>query len=216
MGIDLHLCPDGRTLVLGNFGMHVKALHLEDVKCEGCGEEFKASKIHLHKKKCVVEKDSRSVVHNETQNMVSSQRSHPESVPSPKYTQPQDSVNMSSSSELFVSDTSFASCASSLVLETQQNVNITNNNLVLSKNLCGERSDEVDMITFILTSAAKESIKIKTVMDGKMKKVMKKFGEKLCVDIQGLNFLLGGVKLSGEELAGKLEGRNIVVLGRLH
>jgi len=50
------LCPDGRTLVLGNFGMHVKALHLDSVVCEGCGGEFKASKVHLHWKKCVVER----------------------------------------------------------------------------------------------------------------------------------------------------------------
>ena len=160
-------------------------------------------------------KDSRSVVNNNTQKTVTSQKSHPKCVPTPEYSQPQDSGNKSSSSELFVSDTSLASCASSFVLETQQKV--TNNNLVLSKKLCGEQTDEVDMITFILTSAAKESvkIKIKTVKSGKMKKVMKKFGEKLCVDIQGLKFLLGGVELSGEELACELEGRNIVVMGGL-
>ena len=94
---------------------------------------------------------------------------------------------------------------------------INNNNRGLSKDLRGKRS-EVDMITFSLTSAVKESVRVKimTVKGNKMKKVRKKFRQKLCVDIAGLEFLLGSVKLSGEEVAGKLEGRDILVMGELN
>ena len=217
------LCTDGRTIVVGNFGMHVKALHLPDVKCEDCGQDIKASRVNFHKKTCVGENNSRLVV-NKAENMVSSQRSHPEPALGPS----QALANISSSSEVMVSDTSIVSCASTSV--GPQNVN---NNLVLSKDLAGESVDnnsfvlskdlgvkrsEVDMITFVLTSAVKESVRVKimTVKGNKMKKVMKKFGQKLCVDIAGLKFMLGCMKLSGEEVAGKLEGKDILVWGDLN
>merc|ERR1719318_2063075 len=211
------LCTDGRTLVVGNFGGHVKALHLPDVRCEDCGQDVKASRVNYHKKICMGKNKSRLVENN-----VSSQRSQPEPAPGPSH----NSVNISSSSEVIVSETSFLSCASSLV-EGPENIknsvlpkdsaggSVHNNNPVLSR-AKGTNVSE-DMITFVLTSAAKESVRVKimTVKGNKMKKVMKKFGQKLCVNIAGLKFMLGCVKLSGEEVAGKLEGRDIVVWGDL-
>jgi len=210
------LCTDGRTLVVGNFGGHVKALHLPDVKCEDCGQDVKASRVNYHKKICMGKNKSRLVENN-----VSSQRSQPEPAPGPSHT----SVNISSSSEVMVSETSFVSCTSSLV-EGPENIknsvllkelagdSVHNNNPALSKD---KGTNMSDMITFVLTSAANESVRVKimTVKGNKMKKVMKKFGQKLCVDIAGLQFMLGCVKLSGEEVAGKLEGRDIVVWGDL-
>jgi len=215
------LCTDGRTLVVGNFGGHVKALHLPDVKCEDCGQDVKASRVNHHKKNCMGKNKSR-LVENKTENHVLSQRSQPEPAPGPSHT----SFNISSSSEVKVSETSFVSCASSLV-EGPENIknsvlpkdsaggSVHNNNPVLSRDKGTNVSE--DMITFVLTSAAKESVRVKimTVKGNKMKKVMKKFGQKLCVDIAGLQFMLGCVKLSGEEVAGKLEGRDIIVWGDL-
>ena len=45
------LCGDGTIVTYGNFGQHVKALHLPPVICEICQKEFNAVRIVNHKRK---------------------------------------------------------------------------------------------------------------------------------------------------------------------
>ena len=46
------LCNNDKIISSGNFGRHFASNHLENVECEGFGEEFRASRISLHQKTC--------------------------------------------------------------------------------------------------------------------------------------------------------------------
>ena len=72
--------------------------------------------------------------------------------------------------------------------------------------------------TFILSSSSVKgiSVKIRLRKGAKIKKAMKKFGKKFDISRKELKFVLGGEVLSGEELVSGLEGREIVVVGKLN
>ena len=75
-----------------------------------------------------------------------------------------------------------------------------------------------DSVNLTLTSATCEgvSIKIRVGKKIKMRKVMKKFGQKFNVDYKVLKFLLGGRELGWEELVEDLNGSKIDVWGALN
>ena len=68
-----------------------------------------------------------------------------------------------------------------------------------------------------MTSATVEGVRVKIGLKkgAKIKKAMKKFGKKFNISRKALKFMLCGEQLSGEELVGDLEGREIVVVGKL-
>ena len=47
------LCPESRTLSMGNFGEHYKAYHKPPVECSSCQRKFSAIRINIHKQNCV-------------------------------------------------------------------------------------------------------------------------------------------------------------------
>merc|ERR1719186_733944 len=67
------------------------------------------------------------------------------------------------------------------------------------------------MATLVLTCVEGPRVKMQVKVKAKVVKGMKKFGQRMGVSHEDLCFLLDGVELTGEELAGGLDGANIVV-----
>ena len=74
-----------------------------------------------------------------------------------------------------------------------------------------------EKVSFTLSSATVKGISYKVELrrGSKIKKAMKKFGKKFKVVPKEFKFTLCGKRLTGKELAGMLESRNIVVWGEL-
>ena len=52
--------------------------------------------------------------------------------------------------------------------------------------------------------------------DAKMKKAMRKFGSRFKVDYKSLKFFSGSTELTGREVAGDLNGSEVIVIGELN
>jgi len=207
------LCPDRRTLKSGNFGDHIKAFHLPPVQCEKCGESFSASRIEFHKKKCVSQnlkfaEENYKGVFLKSSRLKVNDNSAPSKVPPVM----SDEVDINSPRAISASaiedhcntdDSHSASASFSVLTKTDSSQE-------------SSKSTE-DRVSLTLSSATCDgvSIKIRVGKKVRMRKVMKKFGQKFKVNYKVLKFLLGGRELGGEELVGDLGGSKIVVWGAL-
>jgi len=182
------LCTDGRILSIGNFGEHCKAYHEPPVECTSCGGEFRAKKIGNHMKMCgkEVAKKPDKLISLQGDSEVSTNQD-------PIMTS--ESVNSFHHKALTVGDCSNDAFSSSVAVQ--------------------EVSGGEEKISFTLSSATVKGIcyKVELRKGSKIKKAMKKFGKKFKVDPKKLKFTLGGKVMTGKELAGRLEGRHIVVWG---
>jgi len=77
---------------------------------------------------------------------------------------------------------------------------------------------ENEEVKFKLTSATRPEIGIKVTLkrNVKIKKAMKIFAEKFNVSRKKLSFVIRGVKLTGDELVSELEGKEIIVHGKVN
>jgi hypothetical protein len=189
------LCTDGRILSIGNFGEHCKSFHEPPVKCTSCGEEVRARSFSIHKKKCIKEvpEPDKSLSHD----------GDPEvnTIQDPSLTS--ESGNSLHHRALSVGDSKTISASSK---------DDSSSSMVVKKLSGGE-----EKVSFLLSSATMKGISYKVELrrGSKIKKAMKKFGKKFKVVPKEVKFTLGGKELTGKELAGRLEGRNIVVWGEL-
>eukprot|EP00092_Neocalanus_flemingeri_P034281 GFUD01037279.1.p1 GENE.GFUD01037279.1~~GFUD01037279.1.p1 ORF type:complete len:675 (-),score=161.47 GFUD01037279.1:73-2097(-) len=74
---------------------------------------------------------------------------------------------------------------------------------------CNDGSDQMAILA--MTSMEGTRVKMQVKVHAKVVKGMKKFGLRVGVSHTELRFLLDGVELTGEELAGELDGANILV-----
>jgi len=186
------LCTDGRLLSIGNFGEHCKAFHEPPVKCDNCGGEFKPKKIGIHMKKCAKEESKPEKfisLHGVTD-----------------VSTIQCPILTSESGNTFHHGTGENSKA---IFASKDDLSSS----VAAKEVSGEE----EKVSFTISSATVKGIKYKVELSkgSKMKKAMKKFGKKFKVDPKECKFTLGGEELTGKEVAGRLEGRQIVVWGEV-
>jgi hypothetical protein len=67
------------------------------------------------------------------------------------------------------------------------------------------------MATLVMVSAEGTRVRMQVKVKAKLVKGMKKFGLRMGVSHESLRFLLDGKELTGEELAGGLDGAKILV-----
>ena len=116
-------------------------------------------------------------------------------------------------------DTSSYSAVSVIATEdTSSSVDMDSRTVSASLPVLAKDDSTSDSVNLTLTSATCEgvSIKIRVGKKIKMRKVMKKFGQKFNVDYKVLKFLLGGRELGGEELVRDLNESQIDVWGALN
>jgi len=81
-----------------------------------------------------------------------------------------------------------------------------------------ERVESGELIVFKLSSALKQdrSVMVTLKKDAKMKKALKQYAKRCNISKKGLKLVLSGVELTGEEIVNELDGREIVVYGKIN
>ena len=216
------LCPGEKTLAFGNFGEHVKGSHMPPVQCTDCGGEYSGASIKRHRKICIPKSNRKSMDYNEREEDV-------EDVPiadSPETPTITTLWPVFLRSQLGAAAETYNSSAASVNSSRTTFDGIIDERGITSGCLPGleglsegkVKSTGGDKATFIMTSATVEGVRVKIGLKkgAKIKKAMKKFGNKFNISRKVLKFMLCGEQLSGEELVGDLEGRDIVVVGKLN
>jgi len=216
------LCPGEKTLAFGNFGEHVKGSHMPPVKCTVCGVEYSGATIKRHRKICIPKSNRKSMECNKGKEDV--EDVHTADSP--------ETPTIATLWPVFLPSQLGAAAETCNSSEASVNGSTTKFDGLIEErdttSVClpgceglseGKvKSTDRDKVTFIMTSATVEGVRVKIGLKkgAKIKKAMKKYGKKFNISRKALQFKLCGEQLSGEELVGDLEGRDIVVVGKLN
>merc|ERR1719153_1596527 len=104
------------------------------------------------------------------------------------------------------------------IIQSKSENREVNLNLMFRKLKAQELKLENEDVKFKLISAMRPEIGVKVALkrNVKIKKAMKIFAEKYNAIRKKLSFAIGGRKLTGDELVSELEGREIIVHGKVN
>jgi len=180
-----------------HFGRHIRLIHELSVECDICGGEFSPQRINVHKKICIA----------------SSFKS-----PEIKVKEPRSSINLSKSENREVKAKFQEIRAQESRLSENKLKSANDVKVMFRKMKAQELKLENEEVKIKLISALRPEIGVKVALkrNVKIKKAMKIFAEKYNANRKKLSFGIGGVKLTGDELVSELEGREIIVHGKVN
>ena len=73
------------------------------------------------------------------------------------------------------------------------------------------------LVSIVMSSDTVKGVRLKMGLekDAKIKKAMRKFGNRFKVDYKSLKFFQGGTELTGREIVGDMNGNEVIVFGEL-
>ena len=74
------------------------------------------------------------------------------------------------------------------------------------------------LVSIAMSSDTVKGVRLKMGLekDAKIKKAMRKFGNRFKVDYKSLKFFQGGTELTGREIVGDMNGSEVIVFGKLN
>jgi len=218
------LCKKERIICEKNFRRHVRTIHEPPVECDICGVEYSSERIRVHKKICIG-KSFKSQEMRAQRPKLSKNEEVKFKLKEMKAQEPRLSENQLKSEneevkfklqemkeqEPWLSEKQLKSVNEKVKLKLQ---GMRAQEPRLSENQLKSENEEVK---FKLISAIRPEIGIKVTLKRtvKIKKAMKMFAEKFNLNRKKLSFVIGLVKLTGDELVSELEGREIIVYGKI-